>query len=311
MIRCRLAICLLCGLWVGASAAADDAAVALVNGEAITASQLAKGIPAGAFGQTLVSARTARLGQLIEIVSLRQRLKAIGADAEETAVDRAFATVVAAKPPPMACGCCSYHDYDDYLVQNFLTREDARLRVWIDLALDRHLAAAWDSAHAGEADKAAVLAAEGPTLRQGRIRLYRVSFPYAEGERPGVRGQAWQLAIQARDRINAGETIPKVVADMVVNPAQALLDGEISPRHFASNQPPPDLWPAGRVSTPLAEQTGYTVMLWQPLTDSDILAVVKRAAVVLDHSAFITSVRRERQVEYRGSDTAVAPATDR
>lgn len=309
-----LAIC-------AASLAAADAAVAVINGEAITTSQLAKGVPAGAFGQTRTFAREYRLRQLIVLTQMRQQLTALGANADPAEVEKAFAAKLAAPPPSAGCGCCaSYRDFDDYLVQTYMTREDARLGLWIDMATDNYAKKTWEMEHPGTDGAAAAVAAEGPRIRTAFRKIWMMGFDLDDDEdvlHPKPGRPSWQHAKAAIARLKAGEdfeTVAQTVQKSVrivdqarhgeTAPLQVLRDYGITDEQVAQT-------PAGMVSEPLAYDARWLVVSWKPLSDHDVLIELQARHADGIRERVVKAALGQGKVQYVGEGLALAPAEAR
>jgi hypothetical protein len=65
--------------------------------------------------------------------------------------------------------------------------------------------------------------------------------------------------------------------------------------------------PAGAVSEPVSGDAAWHLLIWKPLSDDDVIAIVRSAADDEVRAALVAEVRRARRVEYVGPGTGLAP----
>jgi|GEM_PF-4882189 hypothetical protein len=292
----------------------SDATIALVNGESISESELMRGVPKGLFGRSRQWAREARLGQLIDLMLMRQYLDSIKEVADPGVVAAGFAEVMK-HPPIMGCGC-SYQNFDDYLSQNCYTADDARLVVAIELGLTKAVDDAWEKANPGSAGKAALIAREGADVRSKYRRFWRMPISLGVDEHnddPAHRGPGFAKAEAIMSRLHAGEDFTAVAKDIggtadwakcggfagMVAVEDAVLFG-LDQAHLAALA-------EGQVAGPLPGYMGYQIVRWGSLTDADVLEYLKNIFDTHTRDEIRDAATARKQVEYVGSGKALAP----
>jgi hypothetical protein len=294
-----------------------DAPIALINGEAVSESELMRGVPKGLFGRSRQWAREARLGQLIDLVVMRQYLTSIKEIADDAEIAKGYAEVVK-HPPIMGCGC-TYQNFDDYLAQNCYTADDARTVVVIEQSLTKAVEDNWEKENPGAAGKTALIAKEGPGVRAKYRRFWRMPFSLGTDEHnddPAHRGPGFAKADAAMKRLVSGEDFLAVAKDIggtsewakcggyagMVALEDSVLFGLDQPHlmALAENQP------AG----PLPGYMGYQIVRWSTLTDDDVLVYLKNLYDTRIRDQIRDAAFAHKVVEYVGNGKALAPRKD-
>lgn len=312
----RSAILTLALLLAGSLAAteSDDPVLAVVGGAEIHASRVDRGVPTGTFGSARRSVRMQRLSRLVDEATFRQALAEAGATVDEAAVDAAFAEASKEAPPP-PCSCFSYRDYDDYLAQNLMTREDARAELWIRAGIDQLATRAWETAHPGPDALAGLVRSEGPAIRADYRRWWHLVcfIPTEEAAVPGSHGPTWSKVEAARQRILHGEDPARVARDVDQNLEEGQAGGaagilSLSDASALGLEPavvaslPPSV-----LSEPLNGYMSCHLLRWDPLTDAEVLDHLHRRFLTGFRQDFVDRALASRRVEYRGAGKDLAP----
>jgi hypothetical protein len=294
-----------------------DGPVALINGEAVTESELMRGVPKGLFGRSRQWAREARLGQLIDLMVMRQYLTSIKEIADDAVVAKEYAEVVK-HPPIMGCGC-TYQNFDDYLAQNCYTADDARTVVVIEQSLAKAVEDSWEKANPGPAGKAALVAHDGADVRSKYRRFWRMPFalgPDEHNDDPAHRGPGFAKANAALKRLQMGEDFTAIAKDIGGNADWAKCGGfsgmvalEDSVL-FGLDQAHLMALAEGQVAGPLPGYMGYQLVRWGTLTDDDVLSYLKNLFDTRIRDEIRDAAFAHKQVEYVGTGKALAPRKD-
>lgn len=332
MLRCLVALPILillaaiCQPAAGASTEEEQdgsRTVALVDDEPIRVRDLDRGIAGALTGIARQQARSHRLARLIELAALRHQVARLGVAVEPAAVEREFAAWSQRPLPAADDPCCGGHaigDYLGYLAENQLTVDDIKDELSSGLAIAAYATAAWNAAHPGEAGRAAVIHAEGPALRQRVLHLWRISFRCAFDEvsdDPQRRGPAWRKAHAALARLRAGEDFAAIArnaacaaadfasgGDAGLVPIETLATYGLDAQHLAA-------LPAGTLSDPLPGDRQFCLVRWQPLTDDEIIGVIRRRDVDRMRQDIARTATDRCRLRYVGDGQQLAPAARR
>lgn len=268
---------------------ASDAVVARVNGQPIYGREVLAGVPSDAFGLSREMAMGERLQRLISARLVDQFLAARKIMVAPAAVEAELQTV-RRQPPPQSCGCCYYKSFDDYLAQNGLSLDDFRLEIRCSLGMRCYLDGRWTAHYPTPQAEQQLAATEGRSIRDQYWRISHIFFLAANAEAPGG------AAERARQRLEHDRF--EVVARDLSEDRRSAANGGFCGVFDRSQMlfltvTPAELkgMRAGEVSPPLRSMVGIHLVKWDPVTDADVLQVLRQRF----ESAEVATARQEME----------------
>jgi hypothetical protein len=249
---------------------------------AVSESELMRGVPKGLFGRSRQWAREARLGQLIDLMLMRQYLDSIK---ESRRSWRGRRRLRRSREASADHGLRLHLPELRRLPgQNCYTADDARTVVVIEQSLTKAVEDAGRRPIPAAAGKTALIAKEGPGVRAKYRRFWRMPFSLGTDEHnddPAHRGPGFAKADAAMKRLVSGEDFLAVAKDIGGTSEWAKCGGYAGMVAFEDSvlfgldQPHLMALAENQPAGPLPGYMGYQIVRWGTLTDDDVLVYLK------------------------------------
>ena len=298
-----------------APAAVGERKVALlINGEPVYEDDLAAGLPADAFQETLDEARLSRLDRLYRDIPLLQFLKGENIEVAQKEIDDDIADLKK-NPPAAGCPCCRYESLEQFMKLNYITAPELERMSRSQLGLRKYLDAEWQKAYPTAETRAALLKEKRPDFEKKYTKAYHIFFneiqdPAFKTDAAGVGQKKQKLAEEAWNRLQKGEAfeaVAKAMSEDRISGAQGGFIGFVPATVFGKEfaDALARLAP-GAYSKPVHSTWGYHVIRREAMTDDDLLTILRddfegRKAVEL-----LDRLDNERKVEQPGKAPAKA-----
>ena len=264
--------------------AAGGKVVARVNGETIAAADLLANLPTDQFATSQADLKTTKLNRLIDAAVLRQFLRKEKVHVDEHLIDKDIADLKR-NPPSAGCMCCRYVNLDQYLKVNAYAMSEFRAEIRNNEGMDQYLNQQWAAKHPTRPARLALAAHERARVTASYVKCWQIFFNTfqqaaisSDPERVGQEKKA--LAEQAWQRLKKGETFGAVAKAMSEDQMTRANGGSLGcQRRDALGEEVKDTFahlPAGAYSKPVQSVWGYHIIKWAPMTDADILSVLKQ-----------------------------------
>jgi len=284
-----------------------DTIMAKVNGEPIRWGEVQAGLGNGMFGDLLQEAVHDRLERLIAIKIDQQYLKTQHVEVAAAEVEGVIADLQKNPPPAGGCPCCSFTSLDAYLVSKFFTLDDLRAEVRIELGMKRHVADLWEAEFPAGEKRQRLLEGERARIEQTYANLSHIFFNtvqqpgYAE-DPEGVRRRAKKRALDASSRLQQGAIFAELARtysdDSISKPKGGSLGCVLKGIFGTDVEKAIQALGPGAISQPVESPWGYHIIRCEPLTDQNILDVLKSEGtgrrLASLYNANIKSARVER-----------------
>ena len=274
----------------------------IINGEPVYEEDLAAGLPADVFQETLDQVKSMRLGRLCREVPLRQFLKTQNLEVSRQEIE-ADIDNLKRNPPVAGCACCRYQDLDQYMRFNYITPEELERMSWNQIGLRKYLEAEWLKAFPTAEARAAILKEKRPDFEEKYTKAYHIFFIAPSQEKRKLAAEAW-------NRLQKGETfeaVAKAMSEDKVSAAQGGFIGFIPKDIFGKTfaDALAQLAP-GTYSKPVESTWGCHIIRKEALTDNDLLTVLKNDFQGRKATELRDKLNRERKVEQPGKASAQA-----
>ena len=281
-ICCLLALS--CALTSLPARAAGGKVVARVNGEAIYEHELVANIAKDSFDSNVEDLKVTKLYRLIDAVVLRQFLQREHLTVDEKVIDQDVAELQK-NPPSAGCMCCRYKSLQQFLDLNAYTMSEFRAKLRSNEGMNVYLRQLWLKSYPTRQARLAYVAKERARVTKGYVKLWQIFFntfqqaanspdPEQVGkEKKAQANKAWQ-------RLQHGESfaaIAKAVSDDMMTREKGGALGCIVRDTFGDEvkETLAHLKP-GAYSAPVQSVWGYHLIKWLPMSDADILGVLKQ-----------------------------------
>lgn len=259
-------------------------AAATVNGEPILESDLMAALPEDAFDTQLQSAKWNRLQRLVEEAVRAQFLKEnkieVSAKELEEGIDEYTKMVMTP-----GCPCCGggYSGLDEFMKANFLTASDIRRIVTNDVGLRLYKGRLVEERLTPDG-LARTVSQRRAEIEKDYIQGYAIVFDCTQvaeywKDPNGVRAKKEKFALDAWGRLKNGDAFEKVAKEMSEDPASAPKGGAMglvpTDRLGQEAQEAWETLKPGDYSRPIKTGRGYVILKRQPLTEEDLVSLVK------------------------------------
>ena len=295
------ALLLAAGIWTGCKASDPSATAAqspdkaaggrkvavIINGEAVYEDDLAGGLPADAFQETLDEARMTRLDRLYRTIPLEQFLKAQKIEVTQKEIDDDIADL-RKNPPAAGCMCCRYESVEQYMKLNYITPAELERMSRTQLGIRKYLEAEWQKAY--------------------HIFFNAFQDPEFKKDAEAVTKKKQKLAEEAWNRLQKGEAfdaVAKAMSEDRVSSAQGGFLGyipkDVFGKEFAAALV--SLTP-GTYSKPVQSTWGWHIIRRETMTDDDLLSILKDDFMGRKAADLFDKLDNERKVEQPGKAPA-------
>jgi parvulin-like peptidyl-prolyl isomerase len=290
-------------------ATADNRKVALlINGEPVYEDDLAAGLPADAFQETLDDARLSRLDRLYRNIPILQFLRRVNIEVSQQEIDADIADL-RKNPPAAGCPCCRYESLEQFMKLNYITAPELERMSRSQLGLRKYLDTEWQKVYPTAEARAALLKEKRPDFEKKYTKAYHIFFnevqdPAFKSDAATVSQKKRKLAEEAWNRLQKGETfeaVAKAMSEDKVSAAQGGFLGFIPKDVFgkAFAEALAQLAP-GTYSKPVESTWGYHIIRREAMTDDDLLTILKDDFQGKKATELLDKLDSERKVEQPG-----------
>ena len=296
----------------GAAKTAGDAAgkvVLLVNGEPIYEQDLSAGLPQDAFKETLDAARDIKLERLTGTLVMQQFLKSRKIEVAQREVEEDLADLKK-NPPSAGCPCCRYKSLEEYMELNYITPVELAQMSRNHLGFQKYLESEWQKAYPTPQAKADLLKEKRPDLEKKYAKAYHIFFnviqdPDATRDPDAVQKKKQTLADEAWKRLQRSETfeaVAKAVSEDKMSATEGGFLGYVTQGAFGKefSEALFKMTP-GTVSKPLASPWGWHIIRREPLTDEDLLAILKEDYIGDKAQTIVDAINNDARIERPGA----------
>jgi parvulin-like peptidyl-prolyl isomerase len=320
------ALLLAAGIWTGCKASDPSATAAqspdkaaggrkvavIINGEAVYEDDLAGGLPADAFQETLDEARMTRLDRLYRTIPLEQFLKAQKIEVTQKEIDDDIADL-RKNPPAAGCMCCRYESVEQYMKLNYITPAELERMSRTQLGIRKYLEAEWQKAYPTAEARTALAKEKRPEFEKKYTKAYHIFFnafqdPEFKKDAEAVTKKKQKLAEEAWNRLQKGEAfdaVAKAMSEDRVSSAQGGFLGyipkDVFGKEFAAALV--SLTP-GTYSKPVQSTWGWHIIRRETMTDDDLLSILKDDFMGRKAADLFDKLDNERKVEQPGKAPA-------
>ena len=255
--------------------------VAIVNGEPIHERDLMQGMPKDSFSANLTGMKIIKLDRLIGTMLTRQFLRKnrVSVDEKDVTADLEDLKI---NPPSAGCMCCRYKSLQQYMEVNAYTMKEMRAEISNNLGLDAFVNKEWEQKYPTPESRSSLIRSERDRVLKSYVRLWHVFFNTFQNTNGSgnIMVEKQKEAQAAWARLNNGEgfeTVARLVSNDAISRPKGGLLGCISRDTFGDviKENVRRLKPGG-YSGPLESIWGYHIIRWTPMTDTDILEVLKK-----------------------------------
>ncbi|MHC4598680.1 MAG: peptidylprolyl isomerase [Planctomycetota bacterium] len=286
----RLALFLLLPVMVGGGVSLPGCAVAVarVNGETITRSELYSGIPEGTSDPRLEEGLKAKLPRLVDLALRRQILHSEGIRVPEEEVE-AVVRKHYKNPPPVSCACCRARSLEEVLRNHLMTRAEYAETVRTSLGLQKLVDREWRRAFGSERKFSAEIEREKQRLLKDYVKVSEILFTKTGPEKGGPVAKARN----AWERLSAGEDFHALAKALSENEESGLRGGERGCLLFLHFLPEfrkvlQALRP-GEFTKPLRTFDGMMILLRQPIGDTELGDLLRDE---FERKTYLTTLRK-------------------
>ena len=320
-VRLMLTSCLSLSFWSGAAQAqnpgpatavpaAPGPVAARVNGEPIYWSEVNAGLPkpglfSAMFADDQERLRQAKLARLLNARALRQYLKTQQIEISTVEID-AEVEQLHKTPPASGCSCCRYTSLEQFMETLGIDMQELRVGIANDLGTQRCLAAHWQKEYPAGEKRDALLRDETPRLAGTYANASHIFFNTFQNRRldedpEEVRNQARNAAEAAWRRLKAGESFEAVARDVSTDAISKPNGGHLGciPRAAFGKQVAEELeaLKPGEFGRPVESPWGFHIIRREPLTDADMLEVLRKDIVNRWWAEEEQRLQREAKIE--------------
>lgn len=283
VLLCCLALCCLLALTSCPASAAKDRVLARVNGEAIHERDLLANMPTDSFNASIDDLKVTKLERLIQEAVLRQFLRT----AHVTVPDKTIETDIAdlqKNPPSAGCMCCRYKSLQDFMNVNAYTLDELRADIRNNEGVDQYLRRQWEQKYPTREARLAYARHERGRITKSHVKLWHIFFntfqqagyssdPERVAKEKRTKAQAAWQRLQHGDAFAA---VAGAVSDDQMTRAKGGALGCLARDTFGDDVKTEltKLKP-GAYSKPIESIWGYHIMKWAPMSDQDIVGVLK------------------------------------
>jgi len=279
--------------------------VVTVNGEPIYEDELNTGLPQDAFKETLDAARDIRLERFTDMLVMQQFLKSQNIEVAQSEIDEDIASLKR-NPPSAGCPCCRYESLDKYMQINYVTPVELVRQSRNRIGFQKCLEVQWQKAYPTPQARAELLKTKRSELEAKYAKAYHIFFnaaqdPDTKRDADAVLKKKRKLADEAWNRLQRGETfeaVAKVMSEDKMSAGEGGFLGHVSKGTFgkAFSDALFQMAP-GTYSKPVASPWGYHIIRREPLTDEDILAILKEDYLGEKASETLNKINSEAKIE--------------
>lgn len=286
------------------SDSSSDKILATVNGESIYESQISEGVPVNSFDFIVKQAKVEKLERRITYLLLKQFLKRMRIHVGNKEVDKEIESLKK-DPPPLSCGCCSYPNLDSYMSVNYYTMDELRRETANDLGMDKYLDKLWQQKYPRAIERKALVQRERAGLEKKYVKVSHIFFntfqqPEFSFNPEKVEKEVKAKAEEAWEHLNNGEPFEKVAknfSDDAMSKKEGGPLGCVPIDIFGTlleNAKPRLNY--GEHSKPLSSLFGFHIIKFSPMSDDDILALIKMDYFNQNAMKIYSEVRDKAQI---------------
>jgi parvulin-like peptidyl-prolyl isomerase len=283
--------------------------VVLVNGDPIYEEDLSAGLPQDAFQETLDTAKDLKLERLTETLMMQQFLKSQNIEVAQRDVDEDIANLKK-NPPSAGCPCCRYESLDQYMKLNYITPAELTQMSRNQIGFQKYLDAQWQKTYPTPEDRASLLKEKRSDLEKKYAKAYHIFFNAAQDpdykrDADAILKKKQALADEAWKRLQRGETfeaVAKAMSEDKMSAAEGGFLGYVSRGAFGKEfsdalfQMKP-----GTCGRPLASPWGWHIIRREPLSDEDLLGILKDDYLGDKAQETIDAIDRTAKIERPGA----------
>ena len=289
-LRWRKTTALATAFIICVSIEADDAILTTVNGEPIYASEVEIALTPDSFGFTRERERKTKLDRLIQNRIIAQYLKAQRIVVSDADVDAEVEHL--RKEPPLleGCPCCRHPSLEAFMEANGLAMNELRDSIRNNTGFERLFGSQWETAYPNDEARKKLLESEAPAIREACVKVSHIFFNVLQAMSDGagkgkVREKLRAEAQVAWARLEKGENFEKLAAELSHDFASKDRGGLLGvvPRgvfgkRFAEES---ENLPFGAYSKPVESPWGFHIIVKAPITDDDLLKLLKEEFIAL------------------------------
>jgi hypothetical protein len=293
----------------------SSAVVVTVNGEPITEADLATGLPANSFKETLDAARDIKLERLTQGLTMRQFLKSQKIEVAQSEIDADLANLEK-NPPSAGCPCCRYESLDQFMKLNYISQPELVQMSRNQLGFTKYMDAQWQTAYPTPEARRALLKAKRTELEGKYFKAYHIFFNAAQDpafntDEAGVLARKKQQAEAAWKRLQGGESfeaVAKAVSEDKVSAIDGGYLGYVTKGAFGKEfSEALSQLAAGATSKVVTSPWGCHIIRREAMTDDDLLKILKED--FQEAKAKETLQRLEQDTKIERPDAAAASPT--
>ena len=210
-------------------------------------------------------------------------LKRQGITVEEAAIDAEVARL-RQTPPSAGCSCCTYPSLEAFLTANAYDMAELRETITKELGMDRLITSLWEKEYPAGPARDALVAEERPRIERNFVRFTHIFFNTFQNPDFGTDPETVRLEDRSKaegvsKRLAEGgdfAAIAREVSEDSNSAPQGGLIGCVPKTMFGDEiRKVLDDLPVGTVSKPVESVYGFHILRWDPLTDEDVLNIVK------------------------------------
>ncbi len=269
--------------------------------------ELEAGLPENAFTSSLGVSRQDKLSRLIYEKACRQYLDTHGVHIDEDVVSREIQKL-RTTPPSAGCMCCRFDSLEDYLAFNWMSLDELKSLILCNKGIQQCLTRQWSSLHP-PAEERTLVTRNRPSIEKRFRHMHHIFFNVVqekgyEKEKEKVWERKKARAQEALAALRGGKPFTDAAKKFSEDQMSAGSGGDLGCTPIDAFGPgiaeAIRKLPGGALSPVLASPWGYHIIKTYPVSDNDIVVLLKEDYLQKESRRLNDEIKRGARVEQQG-----------